>query len=174
MTSIASDSFPQRALAACAVVMLWLCGLFSLAATAEPVVQDAPALPPYSLVYDPARDPASDFGLALRAAREGGRRVLVMVGGDWCVWCFLLDRHLGMEQEAAEAIYGGFAVLRVYYGDDNTNQSFLSRFPDFELFPHFFVVESDGRVLASVAADVLIAEARYDTGLIKAFAERWR
>ena len=172
MAYIASDSSRRLFLAACAVALQCLLAPFSTPASAGPVEQGA-LLPPYSLVYDSARDPASDFDLALRAAKEADRRVLIMVGGDWCVWCFLLDRHLGLEQEASEAIYGGFVVLRVYYGDDNTNQSFLSRFPDFELFPHFFIVESDGRVVASIDADVLIADARYDTGLIKAFAKRW-
>ena len=135
----------------------------------------APAgLPPYALGFDALRDPAADFELALAAAKQHGRRVLVLVGGDWCVWCFLLDRHLRDDPEAAAAFYGGFEVLRVYYSDDNTNEPFLSRFPEFETFPHFFVVETDGRVLASVDAPVLISDAKYQTALIRAFAEHWR
>jgi thiol:disulfide interchange protein len=141
------------------------------AAAAAAVV---PGLPVYAYTFDAKRDPSADLGLALGAARQSGRRVLLMVGGDWCVWCFLLDRHFREDPEAARIFYERFEVLRVYYGDDNTNKAFLSRFPDFEMFPHFFVVESDGRVLASVTADVLIADAKYQTALIRKFAERWK
>lgn len=127
----------------------------------------------YSLRFDAARDPAHDLRRALAAAAASDKRVLVMVGGDWCVWCFLLDRHLRSDAEAAHTLYGEFELLRVYYGDDNTNEAFLAAFPEFELFPHFFVVETDGHVLASVDADVLIADAKYDTGLIRKFAAAW-
>lgn len=133
-----------------------------------------PGLPEWSVTFSAGRDPAADLKLALAAAREHERRVLVMVGGDWCVWCFLLDRHFREDPEAARLFYEGFEVLRVYYGDDNPNKAFLDGFPDFEMFPHFFVVETDGRVLASVTADVLIADAKYQTALIRSFAKHWR
>lgn len=128
----------------------------------------------YALAFDGARDPARDLQRAVAAAAAGGKRVLVVVGGDWCVWCFLLDRHLGADPEAARILYGGFEVLRVYYGEDNTNDAFLARFPEFELFPHFFVVETDGRVLASVDADVFIDDAKCSTALIRDFTAGWR
>ena len=52
-------------------------------------------------------------------------------------------------------------------------EAFLAAMPAFELFPHFFVVGHDGGVLASVDADVLIADARYDNALIAEFVRRW-
>lgn len=162
----------------CAVLLAlatWLPGIPVTLADAAPVVPGAylQQYADYSRTFDPARDPVRDLEQALQAARSEGRRVLVMVGGDWCVWCFLLDRYLRTDVDATRILYGEFEVLRVYYGDDNTNDAFLDRFPEFEMFPHFFVVESDGRVLASIPADVLIADAKYDVGRIRAFAARW-
>ncbi len=170
-------------------IFLWsfpaLALLLMLARALPTHAQDAAAVPgesrtaadqapaDYSLRFDATRDPARDLRRALAAAAASDKRVLVMVGGDWCVWCFLLDRHLRSDAEAARTLYGEFELLRVYYGDDNTNEAFLAAFPEFELFPHFFVVETDGHVLASVDADVLIADAKYDTGLIHRFAAAW-
>jgi thioredoxin-related protein len=127
----------------------------------------------YSTQYDAARDPEADLLLAQQAARQKHRHVLVMIGGDWCVWCFLLDRHLRMDAEAARLFYTGFEVLRVYYNDENRNQAFIDRFPEFHLFPHFFIVGSDGKVLASMDADVLIKDARFDTALFAQLVEKW-
>jgi thiol:disulfide interchange protein len=137
----------------------------------EPPVPD---LPDYSFRYDEARDPAADLLLARAAALQKHRRVLVMVGGDWCVWCFLLDRQLDLDRASAAVFYSGFEVLRVYYNDDNKNRAFLAQFPDFTMFPHFFVVDPDGRVAGSVVADALIRDAKYDAELIRRFAEQWR
>lgn len=130
-------------------------------------------LPAYSLAFDASRDPEADLDTALRAALRARRNVLVVVGGDWCVWCFLLDRHFSMDARSAQTWYGAFEVLRVYYGDDNRNAAFLSRYPDFELFPHFFILDQDGRVLGSSTADVLIRDARYDNESIERFIGRW-
>jgi len=74
----------------------------------------------------------------------------------------------------AAVFYGGFEVLRVYYNEDNKNREFLSKFPDFTMFPHFFVVDPDGRVAGSVVADVLIRDAKYDPELLARFVEQWR
>jgi thiol:disulfide interchange protein len=136
----------------------------------EPPVE---GLPDYSFRYDAARDPSADLETALAAAQKH-RRVLVMVGGDWCVWCFFLDRQLDQDRAMAALFYGGFEVLRVYYNEDNKNREFLAKFPDFTMFPHFFVVDPDGRVAGSVVADVLIRDAKYDPELLARFVEQWR
>jgi thiol:disulfide interchange protein len=144
----------------------------ALAATRfEPPVE---GLPDYSFRYDAARDPSADLETALAAAAGKHRRVLVMVGGDWCVWCFFLDRQLDQDRAMAALFYGGFEVLRVYYNEDNKNREFLAKFPDFTMFPHFFVVDPDGRVAGSVVADVLIRNAKYDPELLKRFVDQWR
>ncbi len=143
-----------------------------LAATRfEPPVE---GLPDYSFRYDATRDPVADLEVARAAAASKHRRVLVMVGGDWCVWCFFLDRQLDQDRAMAAVFYGGFEVLRVYYNDDNRNRDFLAKFPDFTMFPHFFVVDPDGRVAGSVVADVLIRNAKYDPELLARFVEQWR
>ncbi len=144
----------------------------ALAATRfEPPVEE---LPDYSFRYDATRDPSADLETALAAAAQQHRRVLVMVGGDWCVWCFFLDRQLDQDRAMAALFYGGFEVLRVYYNEDNKNREFLAKFPDFTMFPHFFVVDPDGRIAGSVVADVLIRNAKYDPELLKRFVDQWR
>lgn len=155
-----------------AVALLAISGSTALAAGRfDPPVD---GLPDYATRFDAAREPEADLQRALAAATQKNQRVLLMVGGDWCVWCFLLDRHFDRDREAAKRFYGGFEVMRVYYNDDNRNQAFLSKFPDFTLFPHFFVVEPDGRVAGSVVADVMIRDARYDNALIDRFIQSWQ
>ena len=156
-------------------MLLVLCAVSG--ATAQAGYTPTPPLegvPAYAASYDRTRDPVADFREAAAAATAKNRRVLVIVGGDWCMWCFMLDRHVRLDPEAKRLLYEGFEVLRVYYNDDNTNQAFLARLPPFTAFPHFFVLEPDGRVRASVLADIFIRDAKYDTALIRGFVEQWQ
>lgn len=168
-----------RAIAAWLLALSLCTGAASAVAAGKKAFQPAPppagvtGLPPYASAFDATRDPDADLLLARRAAAAAGHNVLVIVGGDWCVWCFLLDRHFSQHEAAAKAWYGAFEVLRVYYGDDNTNQAFLSRYPDFHLFPHFYVIAPDGRLVGSSVADVLIRDAKYDDELLRQFIARW-
>lgn len=161
------------------VAMMVLCAWLAVISPCHAEFHPAPppagvsGLPDYARVFDARRDAESDLRAARRAAKASGRNVLVVVGGDWCVWCFLLDRHFSRDADAARAWYGAFEVLRVYYGEDNTNAAFLSRYPDFELFPHFFILAEDGRVLGSSTADVLIRDAKYDNELLARFIRQW-
>jgi thiol:disulfide interchange protein len=141
--------------------------------TPAPPPAGVAGLPDYALQFDPRRDPELDLLAARAAAAQAKRPVLLVVGGDWCVWCFLLDRHFSRDADAARAWYGAFEVVRVYYGDDNKNARFLARYPDFELFPHFFIVAPDGKLRGASTADVLIRDAKYDNALLRAFIDRW-
>jgi thiol-disulfide isomerase/thioredoxin len=168
---------PIRWRAVMRAVYVWLALSWTSAGHAEFHPAPPPAgltgLPAYSLAFDPERDAESDLQAARVAAKANGRNVLVIVGGDWCVWCFLLDRHFSRDAEAARVWYGAFEILRVYYGEDNPNARFLSRYPDFHLFPHFFILADDGRVLGSSTADVLIKDAKYDNELLARFIRQW-
>jgi hypothetical protein len=42
--------------------------------------------------YDPRRDPEKDLAAAGEEARRSNRKILVVVGGEWCSWCHTMDR----------------------------------------------------------------------------------
>lgn len=59
---------------------------------------------------------------AARKARASGRRVLVLVGADWCVWCVVLNRYIdGWNDPAMEPMAAGTA------GDADTLARFVAR-----------------------------------------------
>ncbi len=64
--------------------LLLLAAFVALAPCAE-----AQALPER---FDPKRDPEQDLAAALAQAKAQGKRVIVDGGGEWCVWCHILDR----------------------------------------------------------------------------------
>ena len=48
----------------------------------------------YNKNYDPKRDPFYDFELAPQDAVAQNKQILIVLGGDWCSWCFRLGSFI--------------------------------------------------------------------------------
>ena len=123
--------------------------------------------------FDPARDPARDLETALRMARATRRRVLAEVGGEWCTWCHIMDRFFAANPDLAKIRDANFIVLKINFSKENQNQAFLSRWPKVAGYPHFFVLDANGRLLHSQDTSVLEAANDYDPTAFRAFLLQW-
>ena len=122
----------------------------------------------------PARNAAEDFDSAVHLAAETDRKVLVIVGGEWCGWCHVLDAFWAENSTVGDAVRSTFVILKVNVSQDNRNRSFLSRFPPFTGAPHFFVVGDDGEILGSQRTGVLEQGAGYSEERFMAFVLEWK
>lgn len=58
-------------------------------------------------VYDPSADAHANVAKAFAQAHTDHKRVLLIFGGNWCIECRVLDRHL--DEPAAKASVDGSA-----------------------------------------------------------------
>ena len=123
--------------------------------------------------FDPARDPAHDLDTALKMARTTRRHVLAEVGGEWCTWCHIMDRFFAANPELKKIRDSNFILLKVNFSKENQNQAFLSRWPKVAGYPHFYVLDSDGRLLKSQDTSALEAAKDYDPITFRAFLIDW-
>lgn len=123
--------------------------------------------------YDPARDPAADLRQAISEAQASGRRILLEVGGEWCVWCHYLERFLADHPDLRRRWNEGFVTVKVNYSDENPNEAFLARFPKVDGYPHLFVLDRDGALLHSQNTGDLEEGRSYSPQAVQAFLERW-
>jgi len=123
--------------------------------------------------FDPARDPARDLDTALRMARATRRRVLAEVGGEWCTWCHIMDHFFAANPDIAKIRDANFIVLRINFSKENQNQSFLARWPKVAGYPHFFVLDANGRLLHSQDTSALEATKDYDAAAFRKFLLEW-
>lgn len=154
-----------RALAA-AVVLLTLAPA-SVADTPEPALY-------INESYSPRANPYRDLEQAIERASAENKRILIVVGGDWCVWCEILDRFLARDADARVAFEGSFVMLKVHMSSQNENIAFLSGFPDSVGYPDFFILDSNGAYLGRQQTNVLEGTGDYDRARMLAFARRWR
>ena len=101
------------------------------------------------LGYDPESDPFEEYQAAIAQAQVEHKRVLIIAGGDWCRWCYTLDRFVKRNDDVNEALLDAFVVMKVYIGDENYNEFFFAQLPEARGAPHFWVVSPDRNVLAS-------------------------
>jgi hypothetical protein len=127
------------------------------------------------LGYDPQANAFEQLDAAVSTASAERKLVLLVAGGDWCVWCHYLAAFLERESSIDAALHDVFVVAKIYIGEENLNKDFFARLPKGAGAPHFWVLSARGEVLGS--QDTLPLEdggKSYDPAAFMAFIERWR
>lgn len=99
--------------------------------------------------FDPKRDPAVDLRAAIIRAQKENKRIILDIGGEWCLWCVKMDVYF-LENKALAAFRDdNFIWLKINFSPENENREFLAKYPSIEGYPHLFVLETDGSLLHS-------------------------
>jgi len=137
-------------------------------------VSAAQLLPAYSQGYDPRRDPFADGRAALQLAKDTRRKVLIEVGGDWCSWCYILDRFLDEHPSLSAQLHNTFVFLKVSVDETNDNAEFLSAFPKPLGYPHMYITDNEGAILHSQDTAEFLHKGKYSAQHFQLFLNRWK
>jgi thiol:disulfide interchange protein len=123
--------------------------------------------------YDPARNAGEDIRAAVAEAGRAGKRVLVEVGGEWCIWCHIMDAYFEKNPELLDFREKNFLMVMVNYSEENKNEAVLSNYPAVTGYPHIFVLERNGKLLHSQDTGKLEAGKSYDLTKFMDFLKAW-
>jgi len=123
--------------------------------------------------FDPIRDPAKDLREAVARASQSGKRILLDVGGEWCIWCHRLDSLFIKNPDLDKYLNDHFVVVKVNVSKQNKNESFLAQYPKVPGYPHLFVLDETGRLLQSQDTGVLESGKGHDPEKVFAFLKKW-
>ncbi len=123
--------------------------------------------------FDPSRDAAADVAYATSLAKEQGKRVIVDVGGEWCVWCHIMDRFIAANPDVRALIDAQYVWVKVNFSKENENPALLGRWPKVEGYPHLFVLDANGNVLHSQDTGKLEAGKSYDKRKFLDMLRKW-
>ena len=133
-----------------------------------------PAPGDFSSAYDPQRDPEKDLAMAEAQAKSANKRILLEVGGTWCIWCRTLDEFFTDHKDLREQRDAGFVLMKVNMSAINENGGFLSRYPKIPGYPWLFVLDADGKLLKSEDTNELEGGINgYSAKSIKDFLWQW-
>jgi len=133
-----------------------------------PAKIDLPAM------FDEQRDPSADLKYAVTLAKKEKKNIILDVGGEWCIWCKRLDKFFEDNPKLNELLKLNYIVLKVNYSKANKNESFLSKYPKVDGYPHFFVLNKKGKLLHSQNTGNLEAGKGYDFDKIMEFLKKWK
>lgn len=123
--------------------------------------------------FDPKRDAAKDIREAIAEAGKTHKRVLLDVGGEWCIWCHRLDTLFATNPDLDEYLHKYFVVVKVNYSPENKNEKVLSRYPKVAGYPHLFVLDANGKLLHSQDTGELESGKHHDREKVFAFLKKW-
>jgi thioredoxin-related protein len=124
--------------------------------------------------FDPTADPFEDLKTAMALATESNKRIILDVGGEWCIWCHRIDAFMHNTEEIKSLLENNYIVLKINYSKENKNEKFLSQYPQVEGYPHFFVLDETGKLLHSQNTGELEKDKDYDKDKFVAFLEKWK
>lgn len=125
-------------------------------------------------LFDPTKDPFEDWKVTVDEATKLNKRIILDVGGDWCVWCHRIDTFMHSTEEIESLLNEHFIILKINFSKENKNEKFLSQYPAIEGYPHFFVLEKDGSLLHSQNTGELEKDKDYDKDKFVAFLKKWK
>lgn len=64
-------------------------------------------------VYDPTLEARPAFDASLARARRENKKLLVLLGGNWCQWCLALDDLMHQDEELSRYLDEHFVVLKL-------------------------------------------------------------
>ena len=125
------------------------------------------------LKYDPARNADQDIKNAVAEAKRTGKRILLDVGGEWCIWCHIMDEYFEKHTDLLALREKNFIMVKINYSDENKNTRVLSRYPEIPGYPHLFVLDTDGKFLYSKNTGELEEGRGYNLERFMAFLKEW-
>jgi thioredoxin-related protein len=123
--------------------------------------------------YDPARDAAKDIQDAVALAGSTHRRVLMEIGGNWCIWCRYFEEFYAAHPDLRELRDKNYVLVRVNFSEENKNQPVISKYGEVPGYPHIFVLDSNGKLLYSKHTSELEQGRGYSEVAMKKFLEEW-
>lgn len=123
--------------------------------------------------FDPSRDAAKDLQSAIAVAERENKRIILDVGGEWCIWCHRLDTLFVKNPGLAAFRNDHYVYVKINYSKENKNEKFLSQFPEIPGYPHWFLLDSNGKLLLSKSSGDFESGKGHDPKIVMAFLKKW-
>jgi len=123
--------------------------------------------------YSPTRDAAADILHAVEVAKKSGKHVLLVAGGDWCIWCKILDRYFSDNPDLLAMRQEKFVMVKVNFSQDNENEAVLGKYPKATGYPHLYVLDGRGKLIRSQDTSELEQGKSYNKQKMQSFLQSY-
>ncbi len=127
-------------------------------------------------VYKPNATAKSDIAAAVAKAKKEGKHVLLMAGGNWCIWCRRFNALTTSDAQLDSALKANYVLYHLNYSKENKNEAVFESlgFPQRFGFPVFIVLDANGNRIHTQNSAYLEEGKGYDKAKILEFFHQWR
>ncbi|MEI6946900.1 thioredoxin family protein [Paraflavisolibacter sp. H34] len=128
------------------------------------------------LLYRPYADAAREVEALLQRARAENKRLLIQVGGNWCLMCYRLNSSLQTDTALKSLLDRDYLLYHLNYSRENKNLALLNKWggPQRFGFPVLVVLEATGRRLHTQNCALLLKGNGYDPAKLRSFLLAWK
>ena len=123
--------------------------------------------------FDPDRNSTEDLAAAIEEAKHSQKNVLIEIGGEWCLWCHVMDSFYSKNPDLLALRDRNYVLLKVDVSEGHPNSEFLSHFPQIDGVPHIFIVDSKGKLIRSEDTSELEEGDTYNLERFRKFLEKY-
>jgi len=127
----------------------------------------------YNTQYDPAADPSLQLAGAKIKAAETDRRILLDIGGEWCIWCHRMDDLFRANKDLADLLTKHYVIVKINVSKGNENTAFMAQFPKVAGYPHLFVLDANGELVHSQETGQLEEGKGHSREKMAEFLRKW-
>ncbi|MCU0453458.1 MAG: thioredoxin family protein [Bacteroidetes bacterium] len=123
--------------------------------------------------YDPSANPFRQLDVAKEQAAQESKRILLDVGGEWCIWCHRLDDLFRANKDLADLVNKHYVIMKVNVSMDNKNEIFMAQYPKVAGYPHLFILDADGKMVHSQDSGQLEEGKGHSREKVAEFLKKW-
>lgn len=122
-------------------------------------------------VYDEAANAKEEVATAIGWAKDEHKRVLVVLGANWCGWCRALDRLFVLDEKVAALVNRSYVLVKVDVGRMTKNLDLAASWgaDPKKGIPLIVILDGAGKVVKVQPTDALESGKKYDRAKVMAF-----
>lgn len=123
--------------------------------------------------YNPLAKPQQQLAAAITQAKKEGKRILVQVGGNWCVQCYRIQALMNNDSSIRRTLLRNYVPVHIAYNKQQPDYLLLRRWgsPQQYGFPSFVVLDSNGKYLHTQPGTALQKGNGYNPQKVLAFLQ---
>lgn len=126
--------------------------------------------------YNPKEDAEKKLKILAGQAKKENKRILVQVGGNWCIWCLRFNQFVQETPELKNIVDKHYLYYHLNHSPENKNEKILKSLgnPEKFGFPVLVVLDDKGKVVHTQDTAVLEEGKGYSVEKVKAFFEKFK
>ena len=128
----------------------------------------------YEQPYHPEEDGDVRIEELLKQAKKERKKLLVQIGGNWCVWCLRFNNLVTKTPELKRILDKKYIYYHLNFSPENKNEKAFKKYgnPGAKFgYPAFLILDNDGNVLFTQKSEDLEEGKGYNPKKVKKFLQ---